>query len=129
MSDQRGRVGVVEPPVGAGIGRRCLRWAWISVALTPVGFVLGMLLGEALAAAQGFEGGSDVFPPARVVLLAGLPAMVVLLAPAVPGIVLGLRARHHGASAGWVPALIGALVVVSAVLANSLPLVLGGWAS
>jgi hypothetical protein len=35
----------------------------------------------------------------------------------------------QGASAGRIPALIGALVVAYAVLANSLPLILGLWAS
>lgn len=129
MSDQRGRVGVVEPAAGAGVGRRCLRWAWISVVLIPVGFVGGMLLGEALVSAQGFEVGSDEFPPLGVALLAGLPALVIVMAPAVLAIVLGLRARRQGASTGWIPALIGALVAAYAVLANSLPLVLGVWAS
>jgi hypothetical protein len=74
VSDQRGRVGVVEPAAGAEVGRRCLRWAWISVALLPLGFVGGMLLGEALVSAQGFEVGSDELPPPGVALLAGLPA-------------------------------------------------------
>lgn len=99
------------------------------MALTPVGFVGGMLLGEALVSAQGFEVGSDEFPPLGVALLAGLPALVIVMAPAVLAIVLGLRARRQGASTGWIPALIGALVAAYAVLANSLPLVLGVWAS
>ena len=126
------------------------------MVLIPVGFVGGMLLGEALVSAQGFEVGSDEFPPLGVALLAGLPALVIVMAPAVLAIVmapavlaivmapaalaivmapaalaivLGLRARRHGASTGWIPALIGALVAAYAVLANSLPLVLGVWAS
>ena len=99
------------------------------MVLLPVGFVGGMLLGDALVSAQGVEVGSEELPPLRVALLAGLPALVIVLAPAVMAIVLGLRARHQGASTGWIPALIGALVVVYAVLANSVSLVLGVWAS
>jgi hypothetical protein len=48
-----------------------------------------MLLGEALVSAQGFEVGSDELPPPGVALLAGLPALVIVLAPAVLAIVLG----------------------------------------
>jgi hypothetical protein len=44
--------------------------------------------------------------------------------PAVAAVVFGVRACRHGASTGIIPAVIGILVVVYGILANSLPRIL-----
>ena len=95
------------------------------MALIPVAFVVGMLVGEALLAVQGIEPGSAEFPPVGAMLLAATPAVLILIAPAVLAIVLGYRARRHGIGSGVIPAVIGVVAVAYAVIANSLPLILG----
>ena len=106
-------------------GPRSLRLAWISVALIPVAFVVGMFVGEGLLAVQGFESGSAEFPPVGVTLLAAIPALLILIAPAVFAIVLGYRARRHGVGSGVIPAVIGIVAVAYVIIANSLPRILG----
>ena len=106
-------------------GRRSLRWAWISVALIPVAFVVGMFVGEGLLAVQGFESGSAELPPVGATLLAAIPALLILIAPAVFAIVLGYRARRHGVGSGVTPAVIGIVAVAYVIIANSLPRILG----
>ena len=100
-------------------GKRLLRFAWIAVALIPVAFLAALFIGEGLMS-QGFESGADEFPPLGVTLLAGIPAGLVMIAPAVAAVVLGFRARRHGAATGIIPAVIGIVVVAYGILANLL---------
>jgi hypothetical protein len=100
-----------------------LRFAWISVAAIPVAFVAAMLLGEYLLMVQGYES-SQTHVPLGVVLRAGVPAILVLIAPPVAAVWFGLRSRRLGSAAGLTPALIGAVVAGATVLLNGLPLLL-----
>ena len=84
-----------------------------------------MFIGEGLISLQGFESGTDEFPPLGVTLLAAIPAGLVMIAPAVAAVVLGFAARRHGAAPGIIPAVIGIVVVAYGILANSLPRLLG----
>ena len=95
MPGQSGPVSVV-PAGPSAAGRRFLRSAGISVALIPVAFVVGMLVGEGLLATQGIEPGSAEFPPVGATLLAAIPALLILITPAIFAIVLGSRARRQG---------------------------------
>ena len=106
-------------------GKRLLRFAWIAVALVPVAFVAALFIGEGLISLQGFESGAEEFPPLGVMLLAGIPAGLVMIAPAVAAVVLGFRARRRGAAAGIIPAVIGIVVVAYGILANLLQRLLG----
>jgi len=106
-------------------GKRLLRFAWIAIALIPVAFVAAMVIGEGLFALQGFESGTDEFPPLGVTLLAAIPAGLVMIAPAVAAVVFGFAARRHGSAPGIIPAVIGIVVVAYGILANSLPRLLG----
>ena len=124
VSGQRGSVSPVTADASAS-GRRLLRLAWISVALIPVAFVVGIFVGEGLLAVQGFESGSAEWPPVGATLLPAIPALLILIAPAVFAIVLGYRARRHGAGSGVVPAVIGVVAVAYVIIANSLPRILG----
>ncbi|MDJ0323555.1 hypothetical protein QMG61_07240 [Cryobacterium sp. PH31-AA6] len=104
-------------------GLRALRAAWISVAAMPVAFVLAMVLGESLLSLQGFDSGSGQDAPLRAVLLAGIPALLLLLAPTVSAIWFGFRARRLGRGGGTVPAVIGIVVAAWTILTN-LPVLL-----
>ena len=91
--------------------RRHLRHAWVGVALVPVAFVVAMLVGDGVGSLLGHESGS-VDPTLEVFLLAGLPATVIALAPAVFALVNGRRAEREGEPQGLVPTVIGAVVAL-----------------
>ncbi len=116
-----------EPPAhhARTDGRRALIAAWISVALLPVSFVAAMVLGDALLSLQGYESGDTEPIPPGVVALAGIPAVLVLIAPTIPAMVFGFRARRLGVPSGIVPAVIGAVALVVGLVLNTLPLLLG----
>ena len=114
-------------PVGAVNSvraRRSLRLAWISVAILPLAFVGAMILGDGLLTLQGYQSGDSEIPRG-VALMAGIPAVLVLIAPTIPAIGFGLRARRLGIPAGAIPALVGLVVAAMSILLNALPLALG----
>jgi hypothetical protein len=120
-------LGSAAAPAGAVSSRRAqrdLRLAWISLAILPLAFVGAMFLGDGLLTLQDYQSGdSDI--PAQVALRAGIPAVLVLIAPTIPAIGFGLRARQLGILAGAIPALVGLVVAAMSVLLNALPLALG----
>ena len=124
MSDSSRPSGTPADPAPKA-DRRVLRNAWISVALIPVAFVVAMLLGDWLLSLQGYESGSEQFPPVGVSLLAGIPALVVMIAPAVTAMWFGLKARRQGLARGIVPAVIGGVFIGRAIITNLLPRLLG----
>jgi len=109
--------------VGGAIsaGRRPLRFAWISVGLIPVAFIVAMFIGDGLLTVQGYESEPDEFPPLGVALRAALPAGLVMMAPAATAVVFGVRAHRDGTPAGIIPALVGIVVVAYGLVANTLP--------
>lgn len=111
---------------GTDRARRLLHRAWWSLVLVPVAFVAAMGLGEWLLSRQGQGAGAEEPVPLGAALAAGLPAVLVLLAPAVSAIWCGLRARREGLRAGIYPAVIGIVYAAFTVLTNMLPLVLRG---
>ncbi|WP_225753780.1 hypothetical protein [Actinotalea sp. Marseille-Q4924] len=106
-------VAPASPPLGRPYtaARRHLRRAWVAVALVPVAFVVAMLVGDGVGSLLGYESGS-VDPTPEVFLLAGLPATVIGLAPAVFALVNGRRAEREGEPQGLVPTVIGAVVAL-----------------
>jgi hypothetical protein len=105
-------------------GRRYLRWAWIFVAVTPIAFAAGILVGEGLLASQGRESNDTGSLPLGVVLRAALPALLVTLTPPALAVFFGFAARRHGDPRGAVPAWIGVAVIAGVLLSNTLPLLL-----
>jgi hypothetical protein len=99
-------------------GRRSLHLAWASVVLIPVAFVLAMVLGDWLITIQGYETGSEEALPLGVVALAGIPALLVMIAPTVTAMVFGRRAITLGVPEGKTPLIIGAVVAAGAILLN-----------
>jgi hypothetical protein len=74
---------------------------------------------------QGYESGSSEPVPLGDALKAGIPALLVLIAPAISAILFGFRARRRGASNGVIPAVIGIVVGGFSVLTNTLGLIFG----
>jgi hypothetical protein len=124
VESMMGRAPASVHTVDSRRARRNPRLAWISLAILPLAFVGATFLGDGLLTAQGYQSGdSDI--PLRAVLRAGVPAVLVLIAPAICALVFGLRARRLGMRAGAIPALVGLVVAAILILINALPLALG----
>lgn len=115
--------GSTSTPVPAApfAARRSLHLAWASVALIPVAFIAAFVLGDWLFSLQGYDAGADRSAPLEVVLLAGIPAVLIMVAPGIAAVWLGLRARRLGIPSGIVPAVIGVAAAAFGLLANTLP--------
>jgi hypothetical protein len=124
-------------------GGRCRRWEGQhlrrSVRLTQYGLVgisdshgfqwrycpshSSARCSSAMGSLQGYQSGDSEIP--GVALKAGIPALLILVAPTIPAIGFGLRARRLGITAGAIPALVGLVVGAMSMLLNALPLALG----
>jgi hypothetical protein len=78
-----------------------------------------------LLSLQGYQSGSEVSAPLGTAVLAGIPAVLLMVAPTIPAMIFGFRARAQGVTSGIIPAAIGAVVAAGAILTNGLPLLLG----
>jgi hypothetical protein len=117
-----------EPASGVGLSRRAdrdLRRAWVAVALLPVALVLAMVVGEGLVSVLGYQSGSQEPVPVGPALLAGVPALLILIAPGVAAVHYGRRADRAGRREAIVPAWIGGLTVVVTVAQNLLAFLAG----
>lgn len=108
---------------GRDPGRQWMIAAWVSVVLIPIGFLLAILVGEALASALG---GDSSGPTVGVMLGAGLPAIAVMLLAPAAAVICGVRARGLGRPLAIIPIIIGIVAAAWTVLINTLPLLLGG---
>lgn len=111
------------PPAGAPDPRaarsgRDLRISWVALALLPVAFVVATLLGEWLLTLRGYTGGAERPVPAADALLAGVPALLVLVAPAVTSAAFGWRARRHGRPSGLIAATVGTVATLGLLVLN-----------
>ena len=95
---------------------RRVRAAWISVALVPVGFALAFFVGEGLLTAQGYDS-TDTSIPVGAVVLAAVPALVVMLAPCAAAFALGWGVRDADPR-GRTPAVVGATLGAVFVVLN-----------
>ncbi|WP_448006765.1 hypothetical protein [Agromyces bauzanensis] len=105
--------------------RRAVRNAWISVIAIPVAFLVAIFVGEALAGLLGYDAGGQERAPLGVLLGAGLPAVFVMIAPTIPAMVFGFRARRLGRTEGLIAAIIGIVAAAWAIVSNALPLLIG----
>lgn len=117
--------GSPPPAAPSAAARRILRTGWIVFALLPVAFVGAELLGDWLLSLQGYSSGDEHLPPA-VVLRAGLPALLVLVAPPIAGAWYGRRAERLGHRGGRALLIAGTVVAAAFVLIN-LGQVLASW--
>lgn len=102
--------------------RRAVRNAWISVIAIPVAFIAAIVIGSGLAGLLGYDSGSGERAPVGVLLGAGLPAVLVMLAPTIPAMVFGFRATRLGRTEGLIAAIIGIIAAAWAIVSNTLPL-------
>jgi len=86
------------------------RWAWAMVPMLVVSFVAAFALGTAFMAALGVAEGDLLVAAGPLGWLAALAVLAVGIAPAVVGVVLGLRATRAG----------GGVLAVSAFVVNGL---------
>jgi hypothetical protein len=86
-------------------------------ALLPVSFLAAMLLGDWLLVMAGYSSGEQNIP-ASVALKAGLPAVVVLVAPLVAAAWCGRRAQARGHPAGRALFLTAAIVAAESIVLN-----------
>lgn len=115
------------PPPGepSGSARRVLRTGWVVFALLPVAFVGAELLGDWLLGLQGYSSGNGSVPVA-VALRTGLPALLVLIAPALAGAWCGHKAARLGHPGGQ-PLFITGVVVAAAMVLLNLGQLLAAW--
>jgi len=114
------------PAADAGASaRRVLRTGWVVFALLPAAFVGAAILGDWLVSLQGYSSGDEDVPTA-VTLRAGLPALLVLLAPSITGAWCGHRAERLGHPGGRALFIVGTVVAAASVFLN-LVQVLASW--
>jgi hypothetical protein len=101
------------------------RRAWVAVALLPVALVLAMVVGEGLISVLGYQSGSQEPVPVGPALLAGVPALLILIAPGLAAVHYGRRGRRAGRREAIVPAWIGGVTAVVVVAQNVLAFLVG----
>lgn len=87
-----------------------IRRAWWFLAALPVSFVVAVLLGGWLISVQGYDPDTGGSLPLRVVLVAGVPATLVQIAPLVAAMLLGRAAARQGDDSGRYPMVVGAVL-------------------
>jgi hypothetical protein len=89
-------------------GRSVAR-AWVSLAVVPPFFILAMAAGQGIYALLGYKP-ENADAPFWVSLLAGGPALLLLLAPCVTAVFYGWRANRMGDRRALAPLVIAALI-------------------
>lgn len=96
------------------------RRAWWSLLGFVPSFVLAFVVGEGIIAALGYDSGGDVQAPWWAVLVAGVPALVVFVVPAVLTVRQALQAMRLGDERAIVPMILALVVAGGFVLLNGL---------
>jgi hypothetical protein len=96
-------------PVRERVVANSLTYAWLSVVLTPGFFILAFVVGEGLFSLLGYDPGIGE-APLWAVLVAAVPAVLIVLAPCVAAVVFGQIAVRAGRRSGVVPLTIAAVV-------------------
>jgi hypothetical protein len=104
---------------------RNLRRAWICLVLSPVGFVLALVIGEVLPGLMGYgwthEQEMDI-GPSMVVMI---PAVLLFSVPGLLAGWFGIKASRGGERVGLVPAVIGLMIAGYYLLLNIAGLLFG----
>lgn len=94
-----------------------LRAGWVVLALTVVSFVGAMILGDWLLSLQGYDVNESGLPTS-VMLTAGLPALLVLVAPAVVATFIGAAVARRGDQRGRTLEVVAGVIALAALAAN-----------
>lgn len=110
-------------PSAAPRATALVRTGWVLLLLIPVAFVAATLLGEWLLSVQGHDAGESELP-VSVMLRAGVPAVLVMVAP--PGLAAwcGWRARGRGDVRGVALLVVGLTLGLGLAALNLAPLLL-----
>ena len=95
-----------------------VRRAWWSLLGFVPSFGLAFAVGEGLATALGHPPGGDEAASWWVMLVAGVPALLVFVLPAVVAVHFARRADRAGDRRGRLPATIAVVVAAGFVLLN-----------
>jgi hypothetical protein len=108
-----------RPPAGTSSHGESTVRAWVGVALIPVFFVLGFVVGEVLYSVLGYKPENDD-APLWADLVASLPALAVTLVPCLVAVIYGWRASKAGSRSALVPMIIGALTGTALMVLTAL---------
>lgn len=106
---------VLPGKAASSFADRAYRRAWWSLALYPVSIVAAFVIGEGILSALA-DGSDD--RAAWKVLLAAVPALVVMVLPGVAAVHEGRKARRLGRSDGQAPAVVGAAIGIGFIAVN-----------
>ncbi len=109
------------PADDAAQGQRAL---WLAVALFPLAFAAGLVVGEGVITLQGYD--AVAVPPIGARLLAAVPALLITVVPGVAAFVFGLRASRAGRRSGRIAASVGLVIVAVVVGINLAAAIFGG---
>ena len=98
--------------------RTSLSRAWWSLLGFVATFPLAFIIGEGIASALGRPSGGSEAAEWWVMVLAGVPALVVLVLPAVAAVHYGRRAMRLGEPRGRYPVVVAVVVAGGFVLLN-----------
>ena len=90
--------------------------AWVSIALVPVFFLISFVVQTVIYALTGHDPSTGDVPPLWANLAAGIPGLAILLVPCIGGVVYGRQAVRAGVRAGLVPAVVGVILGLGAVV-------------
>ena len=99
-------------------GRADLHLAWFALAFVPLAFIAAMFVGDWLLNVQGYGSDQVGSVPMRPALLAGSPAVLLIVVPALVGMGFGVRSRSLGNRDGLAPALAGGVIAAATLLMN-----------
>ncbi|KRF32398.1 hypothetical protein ASG94_18205 [Nocardioides sp. Soil805] len=99
-------------------GARDVHRAWWSLLLFPVSFLGAFAVGEGLASLFGHPSGDSGDVPVWVMAVAGGPALLVFVLPAILAVVSCRRAQRQGNPGGRVPMRIAVGTAALFVLLN-----------
>lgn len=105
--------------------RRVLHVGWALVAVLPAVLVAAIFVGSWLLAVQGYSDGAPDLPVSAM-LTAGVPALLVLVAPLIAAAWCGRRAERLGDRGGRVLFFI-AVTAVAVTVALNLMQILTTW--
>lgn len=97
-------------PLAPRDGRSVTR-AWVSLAVVPLFFILAMAVGYGIYALLGYQP-ENADAPFWANVAAGVPALLLLVAPCATAVFYGWRANRVGDRRALVPLVIAGLIAV-----------------
>lgn len=97
-------------PLAPRDGRSVTR-AWVSLAVVPLFFILAMAVGYGIYALLGYQP-ENADAPFWANVAAGVPALLLLVAPCAAAMFYGWRANRVGDRRALVPLVIAGLIAV-----------------